>query len=73
MEKIKVFIGEDFSGNYYFSTISHQDIIENGTTHLMPGGFREIELSKNQLEKLESVDADGCHTHYLKNNRVYSV
>ena len=71
MKKIKVFTAEDFQGNEYFSEKSHEDIISSRTVHLMPGGFSTAYLSPAQLKKLKQTDADGCPTHYLKNNKVY--
>lgn len=54
MEKIKLFLAEDFQGNLHYSTKSHEDIMNNTTYALMPGGFSFSMISKKQLEKLES-------------------
>ena len=73
MEKRKIFTAMDYEGKVFFSEKSHEDIISSRTEYLMPGGFDIAYLSDKQINKLNQTDADGCPTHYLKNNRVYKI
>lgn len=65
--KIKVFIAEDHKGEIYYSKNSHQAIKDETTADLMPGSFQTANLSKQQFDKIQETDGDGCATHYMKN------
>lgn len=68
----KVFIAQTYQGKTVYSNISHIDLCDNNSD-LMIGSFREITLSKKQIEKLSVIDGDGVSCYELRNNCVFKI